>query len=86
MDLGALSLLFSDSFIPVLIFSRDSPGRRYIFPWTPKIRSKISFLLIVAPDDIFIDKIDLGVLSTLFVANKNCKCYVYLENSGRRYI
>ena len=86
LDLGALLLPFSDSLIPLLIFLCHNLGRRCIFPRTLKISSKNSFLAILAPDDIFIDKTDLGVLRTFFVANKNYECFLYLENSGRRYI
>ena len=32
------------------------------------------------------DKTDLGVMRTFFVVNTNYKCFLYLENSGRRYI
>lgn len=80
------ALPFSDSCIPSLIFCCDYPGRRFIFPGTLKVRPKNSFLPILAPDDIFLDKTDLGVLRTFFVVNTHYKCFLYLENSGRRYI
>jgi hypothetical protein len=55
MDLGALPLPFSDSFIPVLVSCADNSGRRCIFPRTLKIRLKNSFLPISVPDEILMD-------------------------------
>jgi hypothetical protein len=86
MDLGALPLLFSDEFIPFLIFCCHNPGRRCIFPGTLKISQKNSFLPILAPDEILMNKTDIGVLRTFFVGNKNYKLFLYLKNSGRKYI
>jgi hypothetical protein len=51
MDLGALPLPFSNSFIPVSFFCQDNPGRRCIFPETLKIRPKTFFV----PNKILID-------------------------------
>ena len=86
VDLGALGVLFSVSFVWLPSFCRKNLKSWWIFREALKIRTKTGLSPISALHYLFVDKTDLGALRTFFAVNINFIFLIYLQNLGSWWI